>query len=228
MINTLNSDALYWKRYNKEKEKLIKKIINFNNKSEINYLENEHYNHTRDLFALSLALLPKKKKKINILDYGSNLLTLCNFNNKINSKRFNFFIFDPFEKKIAHKIIIKNLTYKILNNEKSIISNKYELLHFGSSIQYEENFLKKLENFDLKFTKIILFTHTPISLDKSYSSTQSNHLNLIQHIHSLSRIIAILKKRKFNLIFRSRNDDKYIACKNTKSKTYSLNLIFKK
>ena len=64
MINTLNSDALYWKRYNKEKEKLIKKIINFNSKSKVNYLENEHYNHTRDLFALSLALLPNKKKKL--------------------------------------------------------------------------------------------------------------------------------------------------------------------
>jgi len=89
MINKLNSDALYWKRYNKDKEKLIKKIINFNNKSEINYLENEHYNHTRDLFALSLAFLSNKKKRINILDYGSNLLTLCNFNNKINTKRFN-------------------------------------------------------------------------------------------------------------------------------------------
>jgi hypothetical protein len=228
MINKLNSDALYWKRYNKDKEKLIKKIINFNNKSEINYLENEHYNHTRDLFALSLAFLSNKKKRINILDYGSNLLTLCNLNNKINTKRFNFFIFDPFEKKVVNKIAIKDLKYKILNNEESIIINKYELLYFGSSIQYEENFLKKLKNFDLKFTKIILFTHTPFSLDKSYSSTQSNHLNLIQYIHSLNEIIALLKKKKFNLIFRSRNDDKYIACKKTKSKTYSLNLIFKK
>jgi hypothetical protein len=228
MINILNNNSIYWKRYNKEKDKLVKKIINFNDKFQINYLENGHFNHTRDLFALSLAYLKAQKKRINILDYGSNILTLCNLNNKINCKKFNFIIFDPFNKKIKNKIEIKNLKYQILSDEKLIIKNKYELLHFGSSIQYEEKFLNKIKNLTLESSKIILFTHTPFSLDKSYSSVQSNHLNLIQYIHSLKKIIAILKKKNFHLIFKSRNDDKYIACRNIKFKTYSLNLIFKK
>ena len=86
----------------------------------------------------------------------------------------------------------------------------------------------KIKNLALKPSKIILFTHTPFSLSESYSSVQSNHLNLTQYIHSLKKIIAILKKKNFHLIFKSRNNDKYIACKNIKFKTYSLNLIFKK
>ena len=80
----------------------------------------------------------------------------------------------------------------------------------------------------LNKAQIILFTHTPFSLDRSYSSIQSNHNNLTQHVHSYKLLISILKKKNFNLIFKSRNDDKYIACKKKKYKTYSLNLIFKK
>ena len=133
-----------------------------------------------------------------------------------------------FIKKKKNKIKIQNLNYQILSDEKKIIENKYHLLHFASSIQYQENFLEKLKKWDLGRSKIILFTHTPLSLDEPYSSTQSNHSNLIQYVHSVKKIIFILKKKKFSLVFKSRNNDKYIACKKRKSKTYSLNLIFKK
>jgi len=228
MINNHSVTSIYWKKYNKEKDKLVKKIINFNDKFQINYLENEHFNHTRDLFALCLANFKSQKKRINILDYGSNLLTLCNLTNKIDCKIFNFIIFDPFFKNTAKKIKIKNIKYKILNDEKLIKSSKFELLHFGSSIQYEEKILEKIENLNLESTKIILFTHTPFSFEISYSSVQSNHLNLTQYIHSLKKITKALKKKNFHLIFKSRNDDKYIACRNKKFTTYSLNLIFKK
>jgi len=226
MINKHNSTNLYWKKYNLEKDKLIKKIINFNRKSNINYFENGHFNHTRDLFALSLAYL-KNKKNNNILDYGSNLLTLCNLNNKIDVRKFKFTIYDPFYEP-KEKIKIKDVNYQIINNENRIFKNNYDLLHFASSGQYQKNFLSKIQDLNLNKAQIILFTHTPFSLDRSYSSIQSNHNNLTQHVHSYKLLISILKKKNFNLIFKSRNDDKYIACKKKKYKTYSLNLIFNK
>ena len=86
-----------WKKYNQDKKKLIQKIIIYNNKNSFNFLEKNHFNHTRDLIALSLASI-KKKRIINVLDYGSNLLTLSNFKNKIDLKRYNFCIYDPFFK----------------------------------------------------------------------------------------------------------------------------------
>ena len=49
---------------------------------------------------------------------------------------------------------------------------------------------------------------------------------LIQNIHSLKEIKKIFKDLGFNMVFISRNDDKYVACKTKKSETYSLNLLF--
>ena len=37
---------------------------------------------------------------------------------------------------------------------------------------------------------------------------------------------SLLKNLGFNMVFISRNDDKYVACKTKKSETYSLNLLF--
>ena len=175
---------------------------------------------------MSLAYL-KNKKNNNILDYGSNLLTLCNLNNKIDVRKFKFTIYDPFYEP-KEKIKIKDVNYQIINNENRIFKNNYDLLHFASSGQYQKNFLSKIQDLNLNKAQIILFTHTPFSLDRSYSSIQSNHNNLTQHVHSYKLLISILKKKNFNLIFKSRNDDKYIACKKKKYKTYSLNLIFNK
>ena len=228
MINKYKSMDKYWNKYNLSKDNLTKKIINYNNKFNINFLENGHFNHTRDLFALSLTSLKSRKNKINILDFGSNPLTLSNLNNKINTKKYNFTIFDPFYKKNNKSIKIKNIKYDISKNEKKITNNKYHLLHFASCIQYQKNFLEKIDDFNLDKTEIILFTYTPFSLGKKYSSKQSNHINLVQNVHSLKTLISKLKKKNFSLIFKSRNEDKYIACKTKRFETYSLNLIFKK
>ena len=44
----------YWKLYNNEKKQLLKKVIDFNNKNKFNFLENENYNHIRDILSLKL------------------------------------------------------------------------------------------------------------------------------------------------------------------------------
>ena len=219
-------ESKYWQKYNLNKNKLIKKIVNYNKKNKVNFLESGHYNHIRDILALLISTIDKKNKRLEVLDYGSNLLSLVNFVNKIDVNKINFTIYDPYYKH-SKKINI-NVRHKIIDSEIKIFKKNYDLFHFGSSIQYENNFFEKIKRFKLRSAKYILVTHTPFSLKKAYFSNQTNHPRLIQNIYSLSKIVSSFKKYNYKLIFKSRNSDKYIACKNKKFETYSLNLLFKK
>lgn len=217
----------YWKAYNNKSNKLVKKIVKFNKKFEFNFIENSHYNHTRDILAVCLASF-QTKKKINVLDYGSNILTLANLSNKINFANFFFTIYDPFKSNLKKNVRIKKLKYKIFNNTIEVNSKKFDIINFGSSIQYLENFYQDFDMLNISKTKYLIFTSTPISLSKTYESRQTNHTNLVQKIYSYKNLLNFLDKKKFKLIFKSRNNDKFIACKKKKYKTFSLNLIFRK
>tara|TARA_B100001029_G_scaffold177546_1_gene182434 strand:+ start:773 stop:1429 length:657 start_codon:yes stop_codon:yes gene_type:complete len=210
-----------WDKYNSNL-KLIKKLINYNKKNKFNYLEAGLYNHIRDLFCITLILISyknNKDKRLNILDYGSNMLTYANIANKINLNNYNFSIYDPFNK----KKLKKNNNFRIFNDEK-YLNNKWDIVNFGSSIQYIDN-INLLNKVSFKTTKAILITHTPFSLFKSYVSKQTNNKNLNQKIHSYNDILTFFKKKKFILKFKSRNKDKYISSKK-KYKTFSMNLLF--
>jgi len=58
-----NNKIYNWKKYNLNKSKLIQKIILYNQKNNFNFLEKNHFNHTRDIIALSIATIKKKKFK---------------------------------------------------------------------------------------------------------------------------------------------------------------------
>ncbi len=223
-----NDLSNYWKVYNQEKKSLLKKIAKFNNINKFNFIENENYNHIRDILSLTLATIKIQKGKLKILDYGSNLLTLSNLSNKIDTSKFKFFVFDPFLPKRFTKYKFKNIDYEVSSDERKIVKNNFILINFGSSIQYQNDFFKNLERLSLLKTKFIIFTSTPFSLSKTYTSKQSNHENLIQKVYSLNYLINKLKSKNFKLIFKSRNKDKYISCKKQIHKTFSLNLVFKK
>ncbi len=216
----------YWSKYNFKINKISEKMIKFNSKNDVNFIENGHYNHTRDLMAITVALLNNSKKKTNILDYGSNIASISNFQNKIKTENITFNIFDPYHNNKVKINNLKKLNFKIINDKKKFINKKFDLLHFGSSIQYQDNFFNEFDSFLKKLSKVILITHTPFSSQKSYKSKQSNHKNLIQNIYSLKKLNNLFKKNKFQLIFKSRNNDKYISCTNKKYKSYSLNLLF--
>ena len=213
-----------WRQYNTSYIKLSKKLIKFNQKHKINYIEKGLYNHIRDLFCLTILLRKKNTKKTNILDYGSNLLALSNIKSKINVNDFNFDIYDPFS--IRNKRISKPFKINLIAKSHDIRKKKFNIINFGSSIQYIKkiNVLKKEINY--KSVSTIIITNTPITLNKPYKSNQSNHLNLLQNIYNLKFLIKFFNSIKFKLIFISRNEDKYIACKTKKKETYSLNLIF--
>ncbi|RPG95530.1 MAG: hypothetical protein CBE46_000800 [Candidatus Pelagibacter sp. TMED286] len=213
-----------WSHYNKNNLILAKKMLSYNLKHKINFFENGLYNHVRDIFSISLLLLRGNKKKFNILDYGSNIACLSNIQSKISTNLYNFFIFDPFIKREMYF----NRPFKIKIFNKSLYKKTFDMINFGSSVQYIDNLNEIKKNINFSKVKIICITHTPITLKKKYRCIQSNHLNLIQNVHNFGTIKKFFQREKFKLIFKSRNDDKFIACKNKKLGTFSLNLIFQK
>ena len=57
-----------WEKYNK-RSSFLKLAQEHNDLNNFNYLENDSYNHIRDLMAMVIALISKKdNKKIEILD----------------------------------------------------------------------------------------------------------------------------------------------------------------
>ena len=72
-----------WSQYNNQRNKQAIKINNYNIRSKTNFFEQGHYNHVRDIYALSLILMGKKRGKIKVLDFGGNLMVHANLVNKI-------------------------------------------------------------------------------------------------------------------------------------------------
>jgi len=215
-----------WVNYNLKRNKEAIKINNFNIKSKINYLEKGVYKNVRDIYALALLLSGSHKKRVDVLDYGGNLMSHVNLINKINTKKIYFTIFNPFSpKEIKNKI---NLKIKSTQNLKILPKNKFDLIYFGSVLQYIEN-LKLINKKVISNSKFVLITHTPITFDKkSYIAKQSNEKKLFQKIHTLEHIKNILLKKNFQLVFKSINDFKFAGLKIKKNGTHSLNLLFSK
>ena len=215
-----------WVNYNLKRNKEAIKISNFNIKSKINYLEKGVYKNVRDIYALALLLSGSHKKRVDVLDYGGNLMSHVNLINKINTKKIYFTIFNPFSpKEIKNKI---NLKIKSTQNLKILPKNKFDLIYFGSVLQYIEN-LKLINKKVISNSKFVLITHTPITFDKkSYIAKQSNEKKLFQKIHTLEHIKNILLKKNFQLVFKSINDFKFAGLKIKKNGTHSLNLLFSK
>tara|TARA_B100000035_G_C21017870_1_gene562780 strand:+ start:1047 stop:1715 length:669 start_codon:yes stop_codon:yes gene_type:complete len=215
-----------WVNYNLKRNKEAIKINNFNIKSKINYLEKGVYKNVRDIYALALLLSGSHKKRVDVLDYGGNLMSHVNLINKINTKKIYFTIFNPFSpKEIKNKI---NLKIKSTQNLKILPKKKFDLIYFGSVLQYIEN-LKLINKKVISNSKFVLITHTPITFDKkSYIAKQSNEKKLFQKIHTLEHIKSILLKKNFQLVFKSINDFKFAGLKIKKNGTHSLNLLFSK
>ena len=214
-----------WFNYNLKRNKEAIKINNYNLKQNVNFLEKGVYKNVRDIYALSIIISQIGKKKINILDFGGNLMPHVNLSNKIDIRNINIYIFNPFS--TNNKLKKKNLKIITLKKYEQFQKIKFDLIYFGSVLQYIENikiFKKKVIN----NSKFVLITHTPIIFNKkSFQEVQKNESKLIQNIHSFDE----LKKKvfnNFNLIFKSINDFKFTGLKKNRKNTYSLNLLFKK
>jgi len=210
-----------WKKYNLNIQKLINQNIAFNNKFMFNAEDNSYYTQTRDIF----ALVANTSKVINILDFGSNLSLISNLNNKIDTKAKKFFVYDPFYS-LKDDVKIKNINYKIFSNLTEIIKIKFDLIHFGSCIQYIQNFDSYLKILKFNNKSKILFTATPFNLYTKYKTKQINQKNLFQTVHNYHDLCKLLKLKKFDIIFKSSMNIKLAKLKTVKPNTYFLNILF--
>lgn len=219
----INKNKYSWEKYNLNKIKIIKKNIEYNKKHKFNAIENSYYPHTRDIFCLAI----KSSEIVKILDFGSNQSILSNLKNKINTKRKYFVIYDPFFKK-GKEIKFRDISYKIVKKLGDLNNLKFDFLHFGSSLQYidDYNYIFDFAN----FTSIskILFTATPFNLNKKYMAKQSNHRNLLQYVHNFRKLKLILKKKKFTVTFQSCMDIKLAELNLIKKNTFFMNVLFEK
>lgn len=215
-----------WSKYNADRNKEAVKINKFNLSSNFNYSEKGIYNHIRDIYALSLTI-SKGKKKTKVLDYGGGLISQSNLINKISLKNYNFTIYNPYIKKVKENFLFN---YTVTNNVGQLNKKKFDLIYFGSCLQYirDEKLLTKL-NFITK-SKFILITHTPLSFDtkSTVHEKQKNQKKLSQKIYTFDFIKKKLLKNKFTLVFKSTNDFKYSGLQNKKKHIKSMNLLFKK
>jgi len=210
-----------WKKYNLNIQKLINQNIAFNKKLMFNAVDNSYYTQTRDIF----ALVANTSKVINILDFGSNLSLISNLSNKIDTRAKKFFVYDPFYS-LKDDVKIKNINYKIFSNLTDIIKIKFDLIHFGSCIQYIKNFDSYLKILKLNNKSKILFTATPFNLYTKYKTKQINQKNLFQIVHNYHDLCKLLKLKKFDIIFKSSMNVKLAKLKTVKPNTYFLNILF--
>lgn len=214
-----------WINYNLKRNKEANKIHAINLKNKINFLEKGVYQNIRDIYALSLLISNNQKKKIKILDYGGNLMSHVNLRNKIQTKNMEFFVFNPYSPENIRNTI--GLKIKFINKLERYKTHKFDLVYFGSVLQYIKN-LKTIRNLTIKKANYVLITHTPISLgNESFTSKQKNEKNLIQNIHTLKQIKKNLLYNLFKLVFKSINDYKYSGLRKRYKNTNSLNLLFK-
>ena len=214
-----------WKNYNDLSDKLAIRLDNYNLKHQFNKIEQSYYNHTRDIFCLSLTRLTNKK---NIcLDYGSNIASISNIKNKIKLDKYQFYILNPFLNKNSKIRKLKNISYKLIKTIENF-DKKIDFLNFGSSLQYLDSPNEIINKFKFNKKALILITATPFTLNKEYFSVQINHNNLKQKIMNLNQLFSFLEKKKFKIIFKSLIPIKKSSIKNLKKNTFFLNLLFEK
>ena len=102
------------------------------------------------------------------------------------------------------------------------------ILNFGSSIQYLNDYKKIFKNINFEKKAKIIITASPFTLKKTYFTSQSNQKKLDQKINNFFELVKFFKLFKFNLIFKSSINPNLAAIKRIKKDTFFLNLIFEK
>ncbi len=221
----------YWKKYNEKLEKLSASMVEHNNESEFNFVENNFYNHIRDLSALSIAMIQSSKESntsLKILDYGSNMTSWTNMTRKIDTKLIDVTIYDPFKDKESKKIDV-GFRVNIVKNFDDLNGVVFDLVIFGSCMQYDKNILSRLNSIKDHFGKCILVTHTPLSLGETFVSKQFSDYTGDQIVHSFEDVSKSFKDLGYCLIFKSTlpQEGASVEIKDL-NKTVYANLLFTK
>ena len=219
-----------WYEYNSKLISNSIELIKENKNSNFNSEEKRCYSHIRDLVAITIANIDKKQ--IKIFDYGSNIMPWSNIQNKIDLKRIKVTIFDPFALNDYAKNIDFGFPINVKNNIKKINIDDFDMILFGSSSQYIEDFYEKIITNNIRFPKIVFFLDTPFSTSKNFTLRQKDQSETEYKvfIRNYSRLISIMEKKGYKLIFKSSLpwETQEFINKNLFSKVKILNLFFKK
>ena len=219
-----------WKDYNRKLIKNSIKFINENKNSNFNSEEQRCYSHIRDLVAITVANIDRNKVKI--LDYGSNTMPWSNIQNKIDLKNIEVTIFDPFADKDYSKNIDFGFPINISNNTNHFNIIDFDIILFGSSSQYIEDFYKKIISNIIELPKWVFFLDTPFSLNENFNLKQidQSKREFKVYIRSYSRLIAIMEEKGYRLKFKSSLpwETQEFINKKLFSKVKMLNLLFEK
>lgn len=149
------------------------------------------YPHVRDLLAIVIALKQQTclPSTLKLLDYGSNLSVWQSVRERVNLDVVDWTIFDPFASNLGshvqeHPTIVSHL----------LELEKYDVINFGSVLQYVDDLSKLPLTQLLKKDSVILVTHTPISLGRNSPLRQLNHPELEVYAHSLSSLDNYMKR----------------------------------
>ena len=108
----------YWKKYNKKLNDFAILMHEHNQENEFNFIENNFYNHIRDLVALSISMLQlNSKTPVKILDYGSNATAWANIYRKINTDSIEVTVFDHEGQTEWIESILKDIKNALDQNE---------------------------------------------------------------------------------------------------------------
>mgnify|MGYP006104851283 FL=1 len=222
----------YWKKYNEKLNKFSALMAKHNNENEFNFIEENFYNHIRDLIALSISMIQLKSEKLHhlkILDYGSNLITWSNIRRKIDTNSIDVKVFDPTFSDFQSTKIDMGFRLNIVSKEEDFMTEQFDLTIFGSTIQYNENFLTELDSRNHHLGDHVLFTHTPLSLEKPFVANQFSDYTGKQNIHSFGDVSKVFKKMGYDLIFKSTLPPELASVEDRyHDKTVYANLLFAK
>ena len=225
----MKEDKLFWKKYN---EKLIiyeKKILDFNNRNEFNFVEDYYYPHARDLVALAITNLAGSNKDpcLKVLDYGSNTLSIANLKNKIPTKEIKYVIYDPFNSNYSKSKDLDFIDYYVVSDHKELEQQYFDLTIFASSIQYIPEVFDIFGKSYIINSSQILFTRTPLSLGEELIVKQHSSYKGDQQCYSYHELKDFFQEQNFDLVFKSALSPEFAAVsKKYLDKVVYANLLF--
>jgi len=173
------------------------------------------YVHLPDL----LEVISDNKQRIIFFDYGAGNLSLFYYLNR-KFKNIEYFFKDQLIVEEKVKKIIENDKIKNLYLSDNFNTQAIDLLYFGSSLQYIDDYKNILKSF-FKKSKYILISQTPFFDNEHYKETiiikqlnmhpNINYLNLF----NFSLFLNFMKKNDYQLIERNVNKvTKFLNFKN--------------
>ena len=183
-----------------------------------------------------VQIMYEKQNNLTFFDYGAGNLSLYNYlNRKYSGINYYFKDQDIIEKKVA-EIINKNRIENLFIGDKKNTSH-IDILFFGSSIQYINNYKEEL-SFFLKRSKYILIAQTPFFQndelqDKIVLKQINMHPNInYLYLFNLSSFLKYMSENNFELVEKSINKvTKFLNFKNFDRQKYKninmYDLLFK-